>query len=66
MPKRTKLNEIYPLTGAKLYYLFDFGDCWLFEIKKSKKKKNLDQNITLPQLIESSGKNPEQYPEWEE
>lgn len=64
--KRTKLKDIYPMTGAKLYYLFDFGDCWLFEIKKSKKKIKLDSEIKLPRLIESSGKNPEQYPEWEE
>ncbi len=66
LPKRTKLNEIYPMTGAKLYYLFDFGDCWLFEIKKSKKKRYMISEITLPRLIESSGENPEQYPEWDE
>ena len=66
IPKRTKLNEIYPMTGAKLYYLFDFGDCWLFEIKKSKKKIKVDSRIKFPRLIESSGKNPEQYPDWEE
>jgi len=37
IPKKTKLNEIYPITGYKLYYLFDFGDCWLFQIKKERK-----------------------------
>lgn len=25
----TQLNEIYPLTGMKLYYHFDFGDSWM-------------------------------------
>ena len=37
IPKKTQLNQIYPITGYKLYYLFDFGDCWLFQIKKSRK-----------------------------
>jgi len=66
IPKKTKLNEIYPLTGYKLYYLFDFGDCWLFQIKKGRKKKSEDEKIKYPVLIESSGVNPEQYPEYED
>ncbi len=66
LSERTKLNEIYPIPGAKLYYLFDFGDCWLFEIKKLRKKKYMNSETVLPRLIESSGENPEQYPEWEE
>ena len=65
MPKRTKLNEIYPLNGFKLYYLFDFGDSWLFEIRKSRKKKVANKQSKVPALIESSGANPEQYPECE-
>jgi hypothetical protein len=32
------LKDIYPLKGLKLYYLFDFGDNWIFEILKSRKK----------------------------
>ena len=64
VPKKTKLNEIYPLNGQKLYYLFDFGDSWLFEFRKSRKKK-FKENKTYPVLIESSGVNPEQYPEYE-
>lgn len=63
VPKKTKLNEIYPLTGYKLYYLFDFGDSWLFEIKKSRKKKTEIKQTKYPALIESSGVNPEQYPD---
>ena len=64
--KNTKLKEIYPLKGFKLFYLFDFGDSWLFEIKKSRKKKIANSQSTYPALIESSGVNPEQYPEYEE
>lgn len=65
-PKKSKLNEIYPLTGHKLFYLFDFGDSWLFQIKKSRKKKVINVKATYPELIELSGENPEQYPEYEE
>ena len=63
IPKRTKLNELYPITSFKLYYLFDFGDHWLFEIKKSRKKKIVQENIKFPRVIEKQGENPEQYPD---
>ena len=66
VPKKTKLNEIYPMTVYKLYYLFDFGDSWLFQIKKSRKKKTEEKQKKYPVLIESTGVNPEQYPDCEE
>jgi len=66
IPKNSALNEIYPLTGYKLYYLFDFGDCWLFQIKKSRKKLEEDKKAKYPRLVKSTGINPEQYPEYEE
>jgi hypothetical protein len=61
-----KLNEIYPLTGYKLYYIFDFGDIWIFKIKKSIKKRNENKNTNYPVLIESTEINPDQYPDYEE
>lgn len=61
------LKDVYPLpSGLKLYYLFDFGDSWTFEIKKSRKKKYVEKGIVYPRVIESYGQNPEQYPSWEE
>lgn len=63
--KTTKLSDIYPLSGEKLYYLFDFGDSWLFEIKKQRKKKLAENGKMYPTIIESTGVNPEQYPEYE-
>ena len=66
LQKTTKLNEIYPLIGHKIYYLFDFGDRWLFQIKKSTKKKIEGKETKYPVLILSSGINPEQYPEYED
>ena len=65
LSKSTALNEIYLLNGLKLYYLFDFGDSWLFEVKKSRKKKMLVKKTKYPSLVESLGVNPEQYPEYE-
>ena len=60
----SKLNQIFPSNGLKLYYLFDFGDSWLFEIRKSRKKKIAVKKQEYPVLIESTGINPEQYAEY--
>jgi hypothetical protein len=62
----SKLNEIFPLDGLKLYYLFDFGDNWLFKIIKTRKKHFIKPETTIPRVVKSVGKNPEQYGEWEE
>ena len=64
LAKSTKLKDIYPITGHKLYYLFDFGDEWIFQIKKSRKKKTVDDKVKYPHLLESTGVNPEQYPDY--
>jgi len=63
---KLKLNEIYPLKNVKLYYLFDFGDSWIFKITKSRKKLIENKKTTYPALAESTGINPEQYPDYEE
>ena len=62
LPEKVKLNEIYPITGYKLYYLFDFGDSWLFQIKKSRKRASADSNLDYPRIVKAVGDNPEQYP----
>ncbi|MBU8848661.1 MAG: plasmid pRiA4b ORF-3 family protein, partial [Desulfobacterales bacterium] len=34
-----RLSSVWPLpSGMKLFYLFDFGDNWLFQINKTKHK----------------------------
>lgn len=62
----TNLNEIYPITGFKLYYLFDYGDTWLFQIKKSRKRLLEDVNVKYPRIVKSIGVNPEQYQDFDE
>jgi len=62
------LEDVYPLPkGMKLYYHFDFGDDWYFEIKKSRKKPAQPQaGVNYPRVVERIGPNPEQYPDYDE
>ena len=55
------LKDIYPLKGLKLYYLFDFGDNWLFEIRKSRKTSKLRQDIEYPCFVSDNGIKLRQY-----
>jgi len=60
------LNQVYPLENKKLYYQFDFGDNWIFEIRKKRGSKDADPKVKYPRLVESIGPNPEQYPVYDE
>ena len=65
----TTFAEIYPLPAKyKLYYCFDFGDDWIFSIKKGHKQPHSPvPGITYPRILKEIGTNPEQYPcneEW--
>jgi hypothetical protein len=64
----TAIEELFPLgTGNKLFYLFDYGDSWLFQISDGRKKpQEPKKDIKYPRLISESGDKPEQYPSWEE
>lgn len=62
----TTLADVFPkiATGHKLFYVFDFGDDWTFNIRKSNRKSNFAKpNTTYPQLLSQEGKKPEQYPD---
>ena len=65
---RVHLKDVWPLPeGMKLFYLFDFGDKWLFQITKTRRKdKEPETGVKYPRVVESKGENPEQYPDWEE
>lgn len=59
------LSDISLQVGQSMEYLFDFGDCWKFNVQlesfepvKSRRKKAV--------LLESHGEAPEQYPSWDE
>jgi len=59
---KIKLTDLYPLGRKKLYYLFDFGDKWVFEIRKARGVKKPEPDVEYPRVIESIGPDPEQYP----
>lgn len=59
------LCQVWPLGRLKLYYLFDFGDEWLFEIRKMRRVKPAEPGVGYPRIIESIGPNPVQYPSFE-
>lgn len=56
------LSDIYPLDRKRLYYLFDFGDNWTFEVRKGRKSKKPEEGVDYPRVVEVIGPNPEQYP----
>jgi len=64
----TTLDDLFPLEkGNKLFYLFDYGDSWLFKILKSRKKPHEPENGKIyPKIVKEVGIKPEQYPDWDE
>ena len=63
---RIRLKDIYPLGRKRLYYLFDFGDNWTFEIRRHRKAKEPEAGVKYPRVVKTIGPNPEQYPNYEE
>lgn len=65
---RITLDSIYPLPKYhKLFYWFDFGDDWIFEIRKSRKKpRDPEPGVSYPRVVEAIGPNPEQCPDTDE
>jgi hypothetical protein len=55
------LKDIYPLKGLKLYYRFDYGDNWIFEIRKDRKMKKPDQEKRYPRIVSNNGVKLRQY-----
>lgn len=53
--------------GKKVFYYFDFGDSWLFQLKKSRKKPIMENpDKCYPRVVSENGKKPTQYPDWDE
>ena len=59
------IGEISLYTGQKILYLFDYGDSWEFEVQLLKINEG-EEPVKAPQIIDSKGEAPEQYPSWEE
>lgn len=63
----TTLESLFPLPkDRKLFYLFDYGDYWIFQISRTRSKPfAAEPGIDYPCLIDETGEKPEQYPEFE-
>ena len=59
------LTTLFPLPkDRKLFYLFDYGDSWLFSIARTRKAPSEPvAGVEYPRVLESVGDNPEQYPD---
>lgn len=61
--EETHIDDLGLYKGQKLYYLFDFGDMWEFEILLTNISK--DTIIPpIPEIIEIKGESPDQYNSW--
>jgi len=62
------LKSFFPIpSGKKLFYLFDYGDNWVFQVSLPRKAPfSAVSGVNYPQLINETGEKPVQYPDWEE
>jgi len=63
--KKTKISEVFKISGDKMLFLFDYGDDWRFSVELKEIKKGENQGMKAA-VIESTGKAPKQYPPCEE
>jgi hypothetical protein len=63
--KRTSVIEAFPSVGAKMRFLFDYGDEWVFLIELVSRKPK-EPKVRLPRLLLVAGKAPAQYPDPED
>ena len=64
----TNLDALFPLEPRKsLFYLFDFGDSWLFKVTKTQKRPHDPrEGVVYPRAVEELGTKPLQYPDYEQ
>ncbi|MCX7014603.1 MAG: hypothetical protein NTW86_18975 [Candidatus Sumerlaeota bacterium] len=56
------LNQVFPLPPKmKLFYWFDFGDDWVFQIGRRGKPKPENKRVKYPRVIAKTGRKPRQY-----
>lgn len=63
--KRTRVAEAFPSVGAKMRFLFDYGDEWVFLVELAGRKPK-EPKVRLPRLVLAAGKAPDQYPDPED
>lgn len=63
--KKTTVGEAYGKDKAKLLFLFDYGDEWLFKTERIASGLKVPK-VKYPRIAKSEGEAPEQYPDYEE
>ena len=58
--KKTKASEAFSAQDAKLTFLFDYGDEWLFLVERIGEGQK-DPARKYPHIVKSVGKAPKQY-----
>lgn len=59
----TTIASMFPLPAKKsLYYMFDWGDSWIFKVSRTRKAlQEPKPGVTYPRVTETVGKRPVQY-----
>ncbi len=60
--KRTRIVEAFPTVGAKMTFIFDYGDEWQFRIEAIGQNRK-ETGAKYPRLLKTVGEAPEQYPD---
>jgi hypothetical protein len=60
-----RIGELGLTKGQTILYLFDYGDEWHFHVTLEEILQD-KPHPKKPRIVESKGKSPEQYPNWEE
>jgi len=63
--KKNKIEKVFESPKKKMCFIFDYGDDWRFITEFIKDEQVEDLN-KFPKILETFGKSPEQYPDYEE
>ncbi len=62
------IRDVFPLPPKEqLFYLFDYGDYWLFKVSKTRKSPHPPvDGIEYPRVVKETGEKPIQYEFYED
>lgn len=63
--KKTRIDRAFPDKGAKMTFVFDYGDEWRFKIERIGEAAK-QPKAKYPNIVKSVGEAPEQYPDYED
>lgn len=62
--EHTPIRNVWTHIRKKMYFLFDYGDSWIFEVDLINVDIDFDRVSNRPyEILKSVGKSPEQYPQ---